>query len=235
MSSVARRSGSNGRLPAWHRPIPLLHNGDRLSRQEFERRYEAMPDVRKIQLVEGIVYMASPVRYLQHDLPQTILVGLLTMYAAQTPGVSPGASPTIRLDDRNVFEPDGVLFLSQGGNARIDANHYISGPPEFVAEVGASTVDIDSTAKYDVYRRRGVREYLLWRAEENMIQLFALKSKKYLPIKADSSGVLQSRVFPGLWFDVPAMLEARLPDVMATLQAGIASPEHAAFVAKLAK
>ena len=42
------------------RILPLEH-GDHLTREEFERRYEAMPHVRKAELIEGVVYMPSPV------------------------------------------------------------------------------------------------------------------------------------------------------------------------------
>ena len=31
--------------------------------REFERRYEAMPEVKKAELIEGEVYMPSPVRH----------------------------------------------------------------------------------------------------------------------------------------------------------------------------
>jgi hypothetical protein len=44
-----------------------LENGDRLSRYEFERRYQAMPNLRKAELLEGVVYiMASPLRIKSH-------------------------------------------------------------------------------------------------------------------------------------------------------------------------
>ncbi len=46
--------------------MPILENGDRLTRTEFERRYQVLPEVKKAELVEGVVYMASPVRYQQH-------------------------------------------------------------------------------------------------------------------------------------------------------------------------
>jgi hypothetical protein len=49
----------------WPR-ILRLENGDRLTRAEFERRYQGMPDVKKAELIEGIVYIAPPVRTQHH-------------------------------------------------------------------------------------------------------------------------------------------------------------------------
>lgn len=51
--------------------IPLLENGDRLTRPEFERRYAAMPQVKKAELIEGIGSMPSPVRARRNN-PQRI-------------------------------------------------------------------------------------------------------------------------------------------------------------------
>jgi hypothetical protein len=45
--------------------LPPLENGDRLTRPEFERRYAAAPHITKAELIEGIVYVASPLRHEQ--------------------------------------------------------------------------------------------------------------------------------------------------------------------------
>ena len=53
-------------------------------------------------------------------------------------------------------------------------------------------------------------------------------------IRPDRQGVARSRVFPGLWIDVPALL-ARGRRLCAAVQEGLASPGHAAFVKRLEK
>src|SRR5438445_11234006 len=83
--------------------VPLLEQGDRLSREEFERRYERMPNLKKAELIEGIVYMPSPVRVKKHAIPHVHLAGWLALYVAETPGVfvqTGGARPSIRLGER---------------------------------------------------------------------------------------------------------------------------------------
>lgn len=57
--------------PAQTAIVPPLENGDRLTRPEFERRYEAMLHLEKAELIEGVVYVGSPVRYTQHGKPSS--------------------------------------------------------------------------------------------------------------------------------------------------------------------
>ena len=78
--------------------LPPLENGDRLTREEFERRYEAMPDVMKAELIEGVVYVPSPVRHRHHGQPHIYLSGWLVQYQASTPGVEASDNCTVRLD-----------------------------------------------------------------------------------------------------------------------------------------
>ena len=78
--------------------IPPLENGDRLTRPEFERRYEAMPHLKKAELIEGVVYVPSPVRYEGHGRQHSALNTWLGVYMASTPGIGIGDNTTVRLD-----------------------------------------------------------------------------------------------------------------------------------------
>src|SRR5438128_1290649 len=108
---------------------PLLEPGDRLSREEFERRYERMPEVKKAELIEGTVYMPSPVRVKSHGKPHNQLGTWLGTYAAETPGVECADNSTVRLDLDNEPQPDLVLMKLKGGQARISEDDYIEGAP----------------------------------------------------------------------------------------------------------
>ncbi len=215
--------------------IPPLENGDRLSRAEFERRYHAMPELKKAELIEGVVYMPSPVRVRRHGKPHSHLLGWLFNYEAKTPGVESANSASARLDLDNEPQPDAILFISpeNGGRIKISNDDYIEGGPEFVAEISASTVSIDRNLKLHVYRRNGVQEYLIWRVLDQQIDWFRLNDGEYQPMQPDASGILRSEVFPGLWLDVSNMLRGDLNQVLMALNAGIASAEHAAFVQRI--
>jgi Uma2 family endonuclease len=217
-------------------PVPRLEPGDRLTSAEFERRYEAMPEVKKAELIEGEVYMPSPVRMDVHASPHADLLAWLATYRAATAGVSAGDNATLKLDNDNRPQPDALLMIGaqQGGQATIDSSGYINGAPELVAEIASSSVSIDLHAKLHVYRRSGVREYIAWRALDRAIDWFILRDGEYRPLSAGDDGILRSEVFPGLWLNAAAILEGKLDAVLATLQQGIATPEHNDFVARLA-
>ena len=216
-------------------PIRPLEPGDRLTRAEFERRYEAMPELKKAELIEGVVYMPSPVRFPQHGKPHWNSIAWLSTYEMHTPGVTGGDNTTLRFDNDNMPQPDALLMVEPalGGQASIDKDGYIQGAPELVAEVASSSVSIDLHAKLHVYRRSGVREYIVWRVLDRAIDWFLLREGKYVLLLAGDDRVLRSEVFPGLWLNSPAMLDGKLDVVIETLQQGIASKEHQDFVGQL--
>jgi Uma2 family endonuclease len=213
----------------------LLENGAHLSATEFLRRYEALPEVKKAELVNGIVYMASPVRFDQHGFPDSLIETWLGNYAIATPGVKSAINSTARLGPDDVLQPDGLLMIvpEHGGQARLNAKGYLQGAPELVAEVAASTASLDAREKLVSYRRAGVREYLLWRTADAAVDWFILEEDEYRPLPAGADGVLRSRVFPGLWLDPAALLAEDGAKVLKKLEEGLQSAEHAAFVTEL--
>ena len=217
--------------------LPPLENGDRLTRAEFERRYEAMPELKKAELIEGVVYMPSPVRCSHHGEPQNWVAGWLFVYKVGTPGVRCMDNATVRLDLDNEPQPDAFLIIdpARGGQARISQDDYLEGAPELVAEVASSSASYDLHVKLHVYRRSGVREYLVWRVLDGQIDWFVLREGQYEPLAPGADGILKSTVFPGLWLDPSALLRGDLASVLAVLDQGVHSPEHAEFVARLAK
>jgi hypothetical protein len=215
--------------------IPPLENGDRLTRAEFERRYDAMPRLKKAELIEGVVYMPSPVRFHRHSNPHFNLIGWLAQYSAATPGVAGGDNGSVRLDLDNMPQPDACLLVlpSHGGRVRISDDDYIEKGPELVAEVAASSVSFDLHSKFHVYRRNEVSEYIVWRVEDQAIDWFILRDGRYEHLPLSPTNIYQSEVFPGLQLDPSALIRGDLMTMLEVVQRGIATPEHAAFVARL--
>ncbi len=216
--------------------VPVLRAGDKLSRDEFERRYAAMPDVKKAELIEGVVYMGSPVRYEQHGRPEQALAAWLAFYRAVTPGLGAGGNSTVRLDLDNEPQPDLLLRLPEaaGGRSRVTSDGYLEGAPELVIEVAASSTSYDLHQKLGAYRRNGVREYLVHRVEDGEVDWFVLTAGAYVRQPADARGHLHSSVFVGLCLDVAALLRDDLAALRAAIDRAVATPEHAAFVQRLA-
>jgi Uma2 family endonuclease len=215
--------------------VPPLESGDRLTRYEFEHRYQAMPYIKKAELIEGVVYVASPVRMANHGRPHAALVGWLMVYKAATPGVDLGDNATVRLDADNEPQPDALLRIEPevGGNSRISDDDYVEGVPELIAEIAASSASYDLNDKLNAYRRNGVQEYIVWQIYENRLDWFSLQEGRYVPLEPDGVGVIRSSVFPGLWLAVNALREGDLAEVLAVLQQGLQTAEHQAFVEHL--
>jgi len=216
------------------RKLLALQQGDHLSRDEFHRRYEAMPDI-KAELFEGVVHMPSPLRFRKHGQEHSRTVMWGGYYIEANPGVDQGDNCTLKLDDRNEPPPDLCVFIlpESGGQIAIDEYGYLLGAPDLVVEVAATSVSIDLHQKLTAYRRNGVREYVVWRTEDREIDWFQLGKSELNRLSANEQGIFKSQVLPGLWLDHIALLRDELPRVHKVADEGIASPEHATFVATL--
>lgn len=217
--------------------IPPLAAGDRLTSDEFLRRYNAMPHINKAELIEGVVYMPSPVRYVQHGNPHARILTWLGVYCAATPGTEHADNATTLLDIDNDPQPDAMLRIETeaGGTSVITEDGYLDGPPELIVEIAASTESYDMHDKFNAYRRNGVQEYVVWRVRDSEIDWFQLVNGRYERSIADPSGIMHSLVFPGLRLNITALMNNDLATVLTDLQAGLQSPEHAEFMQTLAQ
>ncbi|MCP6758175.1 MAG: Uma2 family endonuclease [Fischerella sp. CENA71] len=215
--------------------FPPLESGDRLTRDEFERRYQAMIRKIKAELIEGVVYLASPVRARGHGRPHAKIMTWLGTYTAATPGVDLQDNATVRLDADNEPQPDALVRIEPevGGNSRINDDDYIEGTPELIVEIAASSAAYDLNDKLNAYRRNGVKEYIVWQSYENRLDWFNLQQGRYVLQKPDADGIIRSQIFPGLWLVVDALREGNMAEVLAVLQQGLQTAEHQEFVQKL--
>jgi Uma2 family endonuclease len=163
------------------------------------------------------------------------MVAWLGLYHAATRGVLGADNATVRLDYENVVQPDALLRLDAalGGRSKITPDDYLTGPPELVVEIAASSVSYDLGVKRLVYARSGVQEYLAAQAYEQRVDWFVLREGVFEALQPDADGILRSEVFPGLWLPAETLWAGDLAGMIAVLQQGLASAEHAAFVAQL--
>ncbi len=222
-------------MPTPLKSLPPLENGDKLTRAEFERRYNAMPRLKKAELIEEIVYMASPLRAKSHGKPHAQILGWLITYEAATPGVEVLDNATVRLDTHNEPQPDALLRIETGGQSTISEDDYVEGSPELIVEIAASSASIDLNQKHNIYRRNQVREYLVWRTYDGAFDWFCWQNGQYLPLNVDTDGIIRSTAFPGLWLAKERLLAGDLAQVLASLQQGLATPEHQTFVKQLSR
>ncbi|MFM9966537.1 MAG: Uma2 family endonuclease [Planctomycetaceae bacterium] len=209
-----------------------LHNGDRLSREEFHRLYRQLPEDVTAELVGGVVYMAAAMRR-KHGANHLPLGSVFFAYESQTLGTEAGDNTTVLLGDEGEPQPDLYLRVLPdfGGRSRTTPDDWVEGPPELVAEITHSRRSIDLHAKRDDYTRYGVQEYLVLSLAEPKLYWFDLIKNEAL--LADKDGILRLRSFPGLWIHEAALLAKDFLLLMSTLQLGLATPGHADFVAQL--
>jgi Uma2 family endonuclease len=215
--------------------IPRLESGDHLSAGEFMERYEAMPGLKKAELIDGVVYVPSPTRWNLHAVPHQAMSTWLGNFWADTPGTQAGDNGTLKLDMENVPQPDLALIVlpAHGGQVEIDEENYIVGAPELVAEISSSSKSIDLNSKLRLYLRNRVQEYIVWRVEDEVIDWFIQRQGRFEHIEPDPAGIIQSEVFPGLWLEPQALIKLDLARVLHVLQQGLETPAHAAFIARL--
>lgn len=215
-----------------HAPA-LLATGDRMSQAEFHRRYQQYPESIKFELINGTVFMASPQR-VPHGRYTSRLASVLSLYEMQTPGVETTLEPTVILSDKSEPRPDLVMrVLPEYGGRTRTSDLYVTGPPELVIEVAHSTVAIDLHEKKSDYEQSQVAEYVVVCVEEKQVHWFDLVSRRTKKLPAD--GILRSRMFPGLWIDCPSLFAYDTRRLVRILNKGLATPEHARFVKRLAK
>lgn len=217
--------------------VPPLENGDRLTREEFHRRYEAMPENVKAELIEGVVFMSSPVRAKNHGKPGARIITWLGNYSAFTPATDVAENVTVFLDSDNEYQPDAVLRIERefGGNSLINDDDYLQGSPELIVEVSASTISKDLFEKKNVYRRSGVLEYVVWRVADGEIDWFVLENGAYRKLEAGKNGIVESKFFAGLRLNVEAMLAGNLQRVLSDLQKGLQSKKYKEFAGRMKK
>jgi Uma2 family endonuclease len=196
-----------------------LDAGDHLTREEFHRRYLASPRIKKAELVEGVVYVPSPVRFDRHAEQVGAMLLWLGTYAVRTPGVRFGSDGTVLLDDGNEPQPDAMLWRPDSGTAQLTDDGYLDGAPQLIVEVAASSASYDLHEKKEAYRRNGVGEYVVWRVVDGALDWFRLRDGAYVLVRPDSDGIVESEQFPGLRLDVPRLLAGDLAAVLAALTA----------------
>ena len=211
---------------------PLLA-GQRMTRDEFHDRYQATPDI-KFQLIGGVVHMASPLGR-AHGKSSNMMSLWVGLYSCSTPGVEALDNASVALDDQSEVQPDTILRIKpdHGGQSR-DLDAIIAGAPELVVEVADSSRRIDLGSKFADYDRAATLEYVVLALDPAEVFWHARQNGRLVRVAPDADGLYRSRVFPGLWLDPIALMNGDGPAVLASLGRGLATPEHAAFVAKLA-
>jgi Uma2 family endonuclease len=215
-------------------PPRTLVEGQRLDQPTFHALYETMPPGTRAELINGVVLMPSPVGPAHAEAHGPTFVWL-DYYAENTPGVQALDNASTALGLKSEPQPDVLLRIrpEHGGRTRTD-RRFIEGVPELLVEVSHTSRYTDLGSKFEDYERVGVREYIVRAIEPDEIYWFVLRNGRFVDLEPDPDGIYRSEVFPGLWLDPAALLAGDRKRLRAVVDLGCSTPEHAAFVARLA-
>jgi Uma2 family endonuclease len=214
--------------------LPRLEPGDHLNQKTFHARYEAMPEDVRAELIGGVVFMPSPLRR-PHSRTHYYLLHWFFEYEEATPGTEGHDNATTILGPKSEPQPDACLLITARGLGQTrEENEYIVGPPELEAEIASSTVSIDLHLKKTDYEKAGIKEYIVVVLRPARVFWFVNRNGTFDDLQPGADGIFRSEVFPGLWLDPAALLRHDAKRLRKVLRQGLASPEHAAFVTKLA-
>jgi Uma2 family endonuclease len=230
---IGREKIMSERTPVVDAPRTLVE-GQRLDQPTFHALYEAMPPGARAELIDGIVYMPSPVG-LAHTFAQVPVIMWLGQYPEDTSGVQVLDNASAILGWKSEPQPDCLLrILPECGGRRSDERGYVVGAPELVVEVAKATRYVDLGPKLGEYERVGVLEYIVRAVDPDEILWFTQEQGVLIQRAVGEDGLYHSTVFPGLWLDPQALIRGDTRRQRAVVDLGCATPEHAAFVARLA-
>jgi hypothetical protein len=215
-------------------PPRELVEGQRLDQPTFHALYEAMPPGTRAELINGVVFMPSPVGPL-HSCAHVPTVVWLSYYQENTPGVEALDNASTALGLKSEPQPDALLRIlpEYGGRTQAD-RRFVQGVPELLVEIAHTSRYTDLGPKFDDYERVGVLEYVVRAIEPDEVLWFVLRKGRFVDLDPGPDGIHRSEIFPGLWLDPQALLRGDTRRLRAVLDLGCATPEHAEFVARLA-
>jgi Uma2 family endonuclease len=165
----------------------------------FEDFCERVREDQKADLLDGVIYMASPENTDANKLFMW-LGGLMDLYVeARELGEVYGSRVACRLDDENAPEPD-IVFVHKKRLHLVERGK-INGPPDVAVEiVSPDSVERDYTRKRKKYEQAGIREYWIIDEMEETVSLFRLSDKgRYREVRP-KGGIYHSSVIEGFWF-----------------------------------
>jgi Uma2 family endonuclease len=211
-----------------------LIEGQRLDQSEFHERYEAMPPGTRAELIDGVVHMPSPVGP-EHGRAHVPALVWLSYYQENTPGVEALDNTSTTMGPKSEPQPDGLLrILSEYGGRTWADRRFVRGSPELVIEVSHASRYTDLGPKLDDYERAGVLEYVVRALEPDEVFWFVLRNGRFTELPVASDGLYHSEAFPGLWLAPEALIAGDTRRLRAVIDLGLAAPDHAAFLARLA-
>jgi Uma2 family endonuclease len=189
-----------------------------------EEFFETVPDGVKADLLDGVIYMASP------DSPRSDKIGrfigtTLQGFARRRGGLGEvyGSRVAYALARHHAPEPD-VSFVSSERAAIIHPTRGVAAPDIAVEIVSEDSQSRDYLRKRVLYEEAGVREYWIIDPLQNRCTFLRLRDGQFQEVPLQRDRFFHSEVLPGFWLDVAWLVAHPLPDEFECLEQVLAGP-----------
>lgn len=183
----------------------------------FEDFCSLVPDGQKADLIDGVIYLASPDNTDAADIFGLLYALFYAYVQMKSLGKVSGSRVAFRLNDRNSPEPD-LAFVRKDREHLIERS-FVNGRPDLAVEiVSPDSVERDYEQKRKLYQQTGVPEYWIIDEMERTVSLLRLGPRgKYREVKP-RKGVFHSEALEGFWFRPEWLWQEPPPDLLETLQ-----------------
>jgi Uma2 family endonuclease len=197
-----------------------------VSVEEFVLR---VGDGQKADLLDGVIYMASP------DSPEAAEVNgflqtLLNYFTRRLElGKVYGPRSAFRLfpDSHESWAPEPDVAFIRRERTHLWKGSVFQGPPDLAVEiVSTDSIDRDTITKREAYERAGVKEYWIIDLIQGKCTFLRLENDAYREVVA-SGTVFRSEVIGGFWLDTGWLFAEELPPPDVCLEKILRSPEQA--------
>ena len=173
--------------------------------------YARIPDGQKADLIDGVIYVASPDTR-RNDVRASLLQTVLTVYAeTKDLGETTGTRYAYRLSDTRAPEPD-LAFVGRERVAHVLTDREGVGPPDVAVEiVSRDSRHRDYHDKFQLYQEAGVQEYWIIDPIQLRCSFYRLRQGEYGPVALEDGHLFRSEAVPGFWLDVHWLLGAQVP------------------------
>ena len=201
---------------------PLSPDSDLVTIEEF---YCLVPDGQKADLLDGVIYLASPDTR-RSDRLSGFIKFLLQGYAdIRGLGEVYGSRFAFELSQFRAPEPD-IAFVRTERLHLVSERRMVGGPDIAVEIVSRDSRQRDYGEKKQLYAEAGVSEYWIVDPLQRRVEFHRLHAGHYELVPLEHNHIFRSVVLEGFWLEVEWLLTDPLPKAYEKLQEIVA--QHSA-------
>jgi Uma2 family endonuclease len=185
---------------------------------DYETYRALVEDGQKADLIDGVIYMASPEKKVHNSL-NLFIAHLIDGYTAarNIEGCTFISRFSCKISEFRAPEPD-VGYVRPERVHLVQERHMLGGPDIAVEIVSRDSRSRDYGEKCELYQDAGVAEYWIIDPLKGRAEFLGLKDGIYERLPLEAKRIFRCGVIPGFWLDVEWLYEKPLPRAYHCLQ-----------------